>query len=618
MSATPVALVCLPWLEPWHAPIGLAVVASQLRRHGMGCWVRFANLDLYSAIADSMGDEVAARLFGNGRLAELLVSPLWRRFSRSENEQRIRLLRPLGLDPSEMRKIQQLADECFERILAEPGWAQTRACGFSLGINQSLMGLTLARRLRESHPHVRIAFGGSQCSDPMGIALLEAFNFIDAVGCGECDDSIAPLFESLLAVREPTSIPNIAYRWEGHVRVGAKASTHAADFGTPDYDDFREPAMRFMRKHRKPVSYYVEGSRGCWWGEKHHCTFCGIHSQEIRSRSRPGADVVKDIVGLASSHPAINIALSDTLVPQAHLRHVVPALRTALSESDVELFADFKPNLSKRDVASLARSGFTGVQLGIETFSDRLLKRMRKGATSLQNVQALKWFTEAGVGVFYSLLVDIPGEEAEDYREVHRIMKAIPHLQPPSAVFPIEFDRYSPYFDRPSEFGIGRLQPHRIYRLVYGEGIDLHRFAYVYERCEPEAPAAAIADARASVLQCVSDWSTSYQQASLTYWVTGGTVLIVRAGDRPHVEVIEGLAAQLFLACDSIRRRSRLVDEFGQRGLSDTQEWIDRFIGEGFMLASANGEYLLALPLRRARLRPSKDANDEDTSSNIH
>lgn len=575
-----------------------------MRRHGVGCWVRFANVDLYSAIADSIGEEVVARLFGNGRLAELLVAPLWRRFSRSENEQRVRLLRPLGLDATGIRKSQQLADECFERILAEPSWAQTQACGFSLGINQSLMGLTLARRLRERHPHVRIAFGGSQCSDPMGIALLDNCDFIDAIGRGECDASIAPLFEALLAGREPTGIPNIAYRWQGHVRVGAKESTPASDFGMPDYDDFREPAMRFMRRHRKPVNYYVEGSRGCWWGEKHHCTFCGIHTEELHSRSRPGADVVKDIVGLANSHPAINIALSDTLVPQAHLRDVVPALGAALSESDVELFADFKPNLSKRDVASLARSGFTGVQLGIETFSDRLLQRMRKGSTSLQNVQALKWCTEAGVGVFYSLLVDIPGEQAEDYLEVRRIMKAIPHLQPPSAVFPIEFDRYSPYFDRPQEFGIGRLQPHRMYRLVYGEGIDLHRFAYVYERCEPEAPAAAIAEARASVLQCVSNWSASYEQASLTYWVTGGTVLIARTGDRPHVELIEGLAAQLFLACDSIRRRSRVVDEFGKRGLSDAQEWVDRLIGEGFILASANGEHLLALPLRRPRLRP--------------
>ena len=603
LNRSPVALVGLPWLEPWHAPIGMSVVAGQLRQHDIECWIRFANLDLYGAITDAISDEAASRIFGNGRLAELLIAPLWREFSQSENARRTSLLAPLELDPEAIGRIQELVDTCIEHILAEPGWASTRACGLSLGINQSLMGLLLARRLRQRHPHVRIVLGGSQCADPMGMALLEAYDFIDAIGCGECDTSIAPLFGALVAGSEPLDIPNIAYRWQGRIHVGAKKPIEAVDFGAPDYADFREPALRFMCNHQRPVSYYIEGSRGCWWGEKHHCTFCGIHAQEMRSRSRPSDDVVSDIVGLAHAHPAINIALSDTLVPQAHLREAVPMLESRLSGSDVELFADFKPNMSKRDVAALANAGFTGVQLGIETFSGRLLKLMKKGATPLQNVQALKWFTEAGIGVFYSLLIDIPGEEAEDYFEVEQIMTAIPHLQPPSAVFPIEFDRYSPYFDRPDAHGIGALQPHQLYHLVYGEGLDMQRYAYVYERCKPEIRSAALGDARSRVLNCVKAWTDLYTQTSLTYWVTGDNVVAMRSGNCPHVEVMEGLTAQLFLACDSIRGRKQVVQEFQERGLPDTDAWIDHFIREGLFLASRDNDQVLALPLRRARLR---------------
>lgn len=31
----------------------------------------------------------------------------------------------------------------------------------------------------------------------------------------------------------------------------------------------------------------LEGARGCWWGEKHHCTFCGLNGSLMKFRSKP-------------------------------------------------------------------------------------------------------------------------------------------------------------------------------------------------------------------------------------------------------------------------------------------------------------------------------------------
>ena len=44
----------------------------------------------------------------------------------------------------------------------------------------------------------------------------------------------------------------------------------------------------------------------------------------------------------------------------------------------------------------LRDAGVTTIQPGIESFSDRVLKLMKKGVTGLQNIQLLKWCKEIG------------------------------------------------------------------------------------------------------------------------------------------------------------------------------------------------------------------------------
>jgi radical SAM superfamily enzyme YgiQ (UPF0313 family) len=34
------------------------------------------------------------------------------------------------------------------------------------------------------------------------------------------------------------------------------------------------------------VELLFEASRGCWWGAKHHCTFCGLNGLSMTFRSK--------------------------------------------------------------------------------------------------------------------------------------------------------------------------------------------------------------------------------------------------------------------------------------------------------------------------------------------
>jgi len=61
--------------------------------------------------------------------------------------------------------------------------------------------------------------------------------------------------------------------------------------------------------------------------------------------------------------------------------------------------------LGRQAMARMACAGVAEIQPGIESFSSNTLRMMNKGATSLQQVNLLKWAKAYGVTVRYPILV---------------------------------------------------------------------------------------------------------------------------------------------------------------------------------------------------------------------
>ena len=56
------------------------------------------------------------------------------------------------------------------------------------------------------------------------------------------------------------------------------------------------------------------------------------------------------------------------------------------------------------------------IGIAIESLSTHTLRLMRKGSTSLMNIQTLKWCKEYGVTCDWNLIYGFPGEQPADYR----------------------------------------------------------------------------------------------------------------------------------------------------------------------------------------------------------
>src|SRR5688572_1265425 len=327
----------------------------------------------------------------------------------------------------------------------------------------------LSSTFSQNVPSLAVGFGGGNCDGPMGAALHRAFPWVDVVVRGEAERVLPDLVRDLVAGGRIRPGPGLCYR-EGDRAVAVPQSGAATvpmdEIPTPVFDEYFERlakttfAAAVMREVRVPY----ETSRGCWWGAKSHCTFCGLNGTTMAFRSKSEGRVLEELTALAQRHERLDFTLVDTILDMRYFRDVLPRLREA--GHDLSLYYETKSNLKREQVRLLREAGVDWVQPGIESFSTPILRLMRKGVTAFQNVRVLKWCAEYGIHVFWNVIYGFPGEAPEEYARLAGLVPSLTHLAPPT-LCRLAIHRFSPYHDRPAEYGIHVLGPLPWYRLVY-------------------------------------------------------------------------------------------------------------------------------------------------------
>lgn len=368
---------------------------------------------------------------------------------------------------------------------------ELRIVAFNCTFFQTIPALALGRKLKDANPDVKLVYGGACFHGEPGEEILRKVPWIDAISTGEADDVVVPLFRALEEGRAPEGLQGIQWRpAHGDVRKGLPARPINSDvlntLPVPDYDDFFTEA-REVRLSRTPgwidtVFLPFESSRGCWWGEKQHCTFCGLNAEGMTSRDFDTEQVKQTLLALRSRYPIPRLHATDNILSMTAFGNLLPWLAGEPLGKDARLYYCVKANLKRAQVQALANAGIVYVQPGIESLATGMLRAMRKGVTGIQNVFLLKLCREIGVIPFWNLLIRVPGEQEEDYALMADWIPKIMHLWPPLGGAPaVECHRYSPYFYQSDQFTNG-IRPMRWYNALYPEDVfDLRRVAYYFE-----------------------------------------------------------------------------------------------------------------------------------------
>ena len=382
-------------------------------------------------------------------------------------------------------------DELIERYRLD----EADVVGFTSMFMQNVASIAMAKRIKLRSPDVLILMGGANCEYPLGKAIADNVDPIDCVFSGPALISL-PKFIRRLMDGETDLLAEICGLFPGkrfargngkqammpilaelHERstLGEELDINAE---IPlDYDAFLDDMERYFKDEVEPILTF-ETSRGCWWGQKAHCTFCGLNGTTMAYRAMKPENALRlfnSLLAYADRCSRFNCV--DNIMPTEYLKEVFPFVTPP---PHVTLFYEVKADLSEEDVAVLARAGVKSIQPGIEALATSTLKLMKKGTSAFQNISLLKNCALYGVVPEWNLLVGFPGEGEEVYKKYVEDMPLLTHLQPPNGVFPVRFDRYSPYFVQAKQYGLD-LHPVDFYSLIYPfSGDVLNDLAYYF------------------------------------------------------------------------------------------------------------------------------------------
>lgn len=602
-----VALINMPFATVARPSIQCGLLKSILCDAGYPTDVIYLNIrcadaigpTVYSAIAEQRTrDFVGEWLFSEATFGE-----------RNDDEEYLNLCDRSDL-PDELSRQQLLSlrkvtiPALLDRWVEETEWRQYRAIGFSCTFDQTLASLALARRLKERYPCLTNIFGGASFDRTNAIEYVKKLRWLDYVIVGEGDASLPALLEEISGRRKRTAIPGVIRRRNGEVYAEQEEMCDDLNgLPTPNYDEYFEAVNsvgqeRLLGKVRPMLPF--QSSRGCWWGSKHHCMFCGLNANGMQYRVRDPRKVFGELQQQSAKYRALSFVSTDNILD---LKYISTLFHWISQERlDFRLFYETKANLTSHQLRALAQGGLRIMQPGIETLSTRCAQLMRKGTSLLLNVRVLKWAAYYGITVKWNLLSGVPGETAEDYLMQASVVDRLTHLAAPSGLSRICLDRHSPYYEARDTY-YPDCVPTRAYSYIYpAEWIDIERVAFYYDT---GVTVSKFENERQRLCAAIERWRGLRKRTpppTLVYESGSDWIRIVDRRDPDHIrkEYFEGPAAAAYVMCsdspcgkESVLRSLR---ESWHVTESSVSTMLNGFAEQGLMLTENSSYLSLALP----------------------
>ena len=583
-----VLLISMPFGALERPALSLGLLKAHCDRLGVPCDVRYLTFDFAEQVGLGdylwlLSEDIPYTAFaGEWLFASALYGARPYADAAYVDEVLKRTCRLNEIAVARLRRVRAGVEPFLDHCLRSVPWDDYTLVGFTSVFQQNLASLALASRVKRAHPELTLCFGGANWEEVMGVTLQAQFPFADLVFSGEADESFPAVLAARREGREIMDIRGVTARAGVRAR-DTSAAPRVRDLDSvpvPDFDSFfaqlrASPALGLVSP-----SVLMETARGCWWGEREHCTFCGLNGATMVFRSKSPDRVIEEVRELRARHGVTTFSVVDDILDMRYFKTVLP--RLAAADLDVDFFWEIKANLTHHQVRLLRDAGVLSVQPGIESLSDAVLKLMRKGVTGFRNIELLKWCKEYGVKPYWNLLFGFPGETAADYETNAELIEAMWHLDPPTGVGPIRIDRFSPYHRDPAAFGMRDLRPMTPFTYLYPfDSRTLADIAYYFEF--DYADGRAVDAFAKDVINLTRAWMADRRRGMLSLGAAADgawEILDTRRGQAQVRATLTGWKAAVYRACDRTQPFSslmRLPEVLAERApAEDVQAFLDR------------------------------------------
>lgn len=470
-----VLLLVPPFFSPDYQSLGLHNLQACARQQGYTVDINYINLGLaerlgevYYLLWDMNYFQLGERVFAKAAWGDLVEEQF------DENLFNYREIYEMDRNPviffdskKELSKeilvdCEQIANEWLLDLYDKFENLSYKYVGITSSYEQVNVSVAILKMIKKLNPEITTFIGGFNCEQEMAKGILSLDKdkkFIDYIFSGESEKSIIKFLNAggsnnRIIIGEPLedldSIPNL------------------------DYSDYFDQ-LTINVQHK---SLSMEHSRGCWWGEKSQCKFCGLGRVKFRKKS---FSRIKNELEVAKKWGVKQLHMTDMVMPNSHLEDLLPYLKK--NDNRWIMFFEQKVSLKYKDIKLLKESGVNKIQPGIESLNSQLLKKMGKGTSLKQNLVFLRDATTIGINVFWNIIWGIPGETIDEYRDMNKLIPLIVHLIPPVGLFHMTMVRFSPYFQEPEKYSIRSIKPIKSYYDVYPDFVDIDSLALMF-KCE--------------------------------------------------------------------------------------------------------------------------------------
>lgn len=322
----------------------------------------------------------------------------------------------------------------------------------------------------------------------------ECLAHADFVCRGEGEAALAQLAAALENGQPVTGIANLTFRQAGQVIQNPLAPLvqDLDAYPRPDYDlkdhyyaPLARPPLKRMdvvafktlmasnplsSPEREEIVYQTMASRGC----PYHCTYCcnnllrQLYAKQKYVRFLRVETLISELKQITESFPFLNvIVFSDDSffsAPMSWLKRFAQAYHREINLPFRCLASPLA--ISEEKLALLTGVGLRGLQVGIQTGSDRtrkLYQREASGAQVLKASKILARFIPPMEPPKYDIIIDNPYETQEDIQDTLRLLMEIP---PPYQVqqFSLVFIPGTDLYTRAAQDGLIRDERRQIYR----------------------------------------------------------------------------------------------------------------------------------------------------------
>lgn len=274
-----------------------------------------------------------------------------------------------------------------------------------------------------SRSGIPVLVGGPYFTQPATIDAWARMPGLTALVCGEVETNLPRVVDSVLSGEDATSFPGfVSIDRRGILEGQIAQPLNALDLVPfPDYSDF--PWSLYPNRILPVIT-----GRGCSWGA---CGFCSDVSSSAgrtyRSRSLPS--VLAELSQHWSRH-GINRFVFTDLKLNSFLpvwRGLIEGLPGCVPDAqwigNVHVGSEDDNGLSAADLQRAADSGCVRLSTGLESGSQRLLDRMKKGVVLERVSRFLRHAGAAGISCRCTMIVGYPDETPEDVRASIEFLK---------------------------------------------------------------------------------------------------------------------------------------------------------------------------------------------------